>query len=203
MSAISKALTEQIADIVEDETEQNIYYIESVEYDKFKIDSLELAVWADKIIKEAEDKVENIIQIADYNIQKLKDKIEKLEQWKVEAAKKDNSTIEFFKNHLHAYHIRVLEQETSKGVKKLSKTIKLPNRDLTCKAQQPEFIKDDILTDWVAINHPDFIETKQTLKWGEFKKTLTIHDKTVIDENGEVVPITVVERPDKFDWKLK
>lgn len=203
MSAISKVLTEQIAGIVEDETEQNTYYIESGESDKFKIDSLELAVWADKIIKEAEDKVENINQIADDHIQKLKDKIEKLEQWKIEATKKDNSTIEFFKNHLHAYHIRVLEHETSKGVKKLSKTIKLPNRDLTCKAQQPEFIKDDTLTDWVATNHPNFIETKQTLKWGEFKKTLTIHDKTVIDENGEVVPITVVERPDKFDWKLK
>ena len=112
----------------------------------WKIDSLELAVWADEKIHEKEVKIAEVEKVADGNIATLEAKIEKLKQWKEESTKKDKTDITFFKEHLHLWHMKKIEEERAENVellakgkkeKKLSKTIKLPYRDLTCKAQQP------------------------------------------------------------------
>lgn len=193
----------------------------------WKIDSLELAVWADEKIHEKEVRIIEVEKVADSNIAALEAKIEKLKQWKEESCKKDKGDITFFKEHLHLWHMKKVEQEKDENAellakgkkeKKLSKTIKLPYRDLTCKAQQPVILingkeptkaKED--KEFVALvkkDYPEFIETKESVKWSEYKaslKTKNVDGKTMyVNDSGE--PLTIIElkdQVDKYDWKLK
>ncbi|KRK48169.1 hypothetical protein FC96_GL001905 [Secundilactobacillus kimchicus JCM 15530] len=57
---------------------------------------------------------------------------------------------------------------------------------------------DEQLQSFVATSHPEFIESKLTLKWGDFKKTLTpVKGGKAIDQDGQIVPgIHVTERED-------
>ncbi|MBX4152379.1 host-nuclease inhibitor Gam family protein [Paenibacillus lautus] len=193
----------------------------------WKIDSLELAVWADEKIHEKEVKIAEVEKVADGNIEALEAKIEKLKQWKEESTKKDKTDITFFKEHLHLWHMKKIEEEKVENVellakgkkeKKLSKTIKLPYRDLTCKAQQPVILingkepskakSDDEFVKFVKESNPEFIETKEEVKWGEYKATLQTkpHDGKLVyvDQNGEPIDfIMLKEQGEKYDWKLK
>lgn len=193
----------------------------------WRITSLELAVWADEKIHERELKIAEVEKIADQNIEALKKKIEKLEQWKEDATKKDRDSITFFKEHLHLWHKNLLEQEKleneelkakGKKEKKLSKTIKLPYRDLTSKTQQPSILingkepakaKDDMeFVQFVKVSNPEFIKTIEEVKWSEYKDTLStrvVDGKLMyIDQNGEPISfIQLIERGEKFDWKVK
>jgi len=193
----------------------------------WKIESLELAVWADERVHEKEIRIAEVENVADSNIEALKTKIAKLKLWKEEATKKDKDKISFFKEHLHLYHRKVIETEKieneelknkGKREKKLSKTIKLPYRDLKCSTQQPEILingkevtkaKDE--SEFVAFvkeNSPEYIATKEEVRWAEYKKTLktTVNDgkMTYVDNTGS--PLRFIELkglPDKYEWKQK
>ena len=63
---------------------------------------------------------------------------------------------------------------------------------------------DEALKAFVKESAPEFIETKETVKWGEFKKTLTAtEDGRYITADGEIVDgVTFEEKPDVFYSKL-
>lgn len=170
------------------------------------------AVWVDGILVEKEKKIEEIEQIYKERMDSYK---AKMDQWKESAAKKHVNDIEFFKQHLHAYQLRVIAEEKAKNTKKISSTIKLPTRSLTFKKQQPEILvngvevskaKDDsTFVQFVKDNSPDFI--KEEVKWGDYKKTLKqkeIDGKLVyMDADGQPLEfIQLIERPEKCDWTL-
>lgn len=214
---------EEVNNIFEDR--DDTYYLQ--EDPTWKINSLELAVWADEKIHEKEVKIAEIEKVADNNIEALKAKIEKLQQWKETASKKDKDDITFFKEHLHLYHKKVIEEEKyineelklkGKKEKRLSKTIKLPYRDLTCKTQQPKIIingkdttsakDDEVFVAYVKANNPECIKTVEEVKWGEYKKTLkttaTNGKMIYVDDAGSPLDfITFQELDDKFDWNIK
>ncbi|MGM1044791.1 MAG: hypothetical protein ACQEXX_01455 [Bacillota bacterium] len=193
----------------------------------WKITSLELAVWADEKLHELEVKISEVEKVADSNIDALKAKIEKLELWKEEATKKEKDNTTFFKEHLHLYHQRVMEEQmldnekliaNDKKPKKITKTIKLPYRDLTCKSQSPSILingkepakakDDEVFLKYVKENNPEFIKTVEEVKWGDFKdtlKTTVLNGKLVyVDDAGSPINfITLAERRDKYDWRLK
>lgn len=171
-----------------------------------------MAVWCDGILVEKEKKIEEIEQIYKERMDSFK---AKMDQWKESAAKKHVSDIEFFKQHLHAYQLRVIDEEKANKAKKISSTIKLPTRSLTFKKQQPEILvngkevskaKDDPnFVQFVKENSPDFI--KEEVKWGDYKKILkqtTIDGKlTYVDDGGLPLEfIQLIERPEKLDWTL-
>lgn len=180
--------------------------------DSFAIRDLGTATWADSIVYQNELKVGEIEAVYNQRLEAMKSK---LDVWKDSASKKHLNNIEFFKVHLHAFHMRVLDEEKAKGVKKLSKTIKLPTRNLTMTKQQPEILingkeaskaKDDVIfVNFVKENNPEFI--KEEVKWGDYKKTLKQKDidgkLTYIDDAGQPIDfIELIERGDKLDWKL-
>lgn len=189
--------------------------------ERWTVTSLNSAIWVDSIIREKEVSILEKESIADESIAKLQEKIDRLIQWKEESTKKERKDIEFFKTHLTLWHMSTIdaelnENETLKAAgkkeKPISKTIKLPYRDLTYRAQQPEALvngkeitkaKDDpSLVSFVKANNPEFI--KEEVQWGEYKKTLTNNNGVYIDSNGQVVDvISLVEKPAKFDWKVK
>jgi hypothetical protein len=182
--------------------------------DSFAIRDLGTAAWADNIVRENELKVAEIEAVYNQRLEAMKSK---LDVWKDSASKKHLNNIEFFKVHLHAYHLRVIDEEKANGVpdKKLSKTIKLPTRNLTMTKQQPEILingkesskakSDPVFVKFVKENNPEFI--KEEVSWGDYKKTLKqkeIDGKlTYFDDAGQPIDfIELVERGVKFDWKI-
>jgi hypothetical protein len=171
-----------------------------------------MAVWVDGILVEKEKKVEEIEQIYNERMDSFK---AKMDLWKESAAKKHVNDIEFFKQHLHAYQLRVIDEEKANKAKKISSTIKLPTRSLTFKKQQPEILvngkevskaKDDpSFVQFVKENSPDFI--KEEVRWGDYKKILkqtNIDGKLFyVDDAGQPLEfIQLIERPEKCDWTL-
>ena len=85
---------------------------------------------------------------------------------------------------------------------KSQETYPLPHGKLVWKDQQPEFERDDEkLLSWLKANkRQDMVALKETVKWGDLKKTLTFQGDEAFDtETGEKVPgITVVNRDRVF-----
>jgi hypothetical protein len=209
----------QLDNILEDDNQDEITLIQHDE--KWAIHDLKSACWADSIIHDKELSIAEKNKIADDSIAQLEAKIEKLKQWKVDATKKEVSDIEFFKSHLHVWHMKQIEEEErlneqlkaqGKKEKKLSLTIKLPYRDLTCRKQQPDILvngvdikdakSDPAFVDFVRENSPKFI--KEEVAWGDYKKTLKMANGRYVDENGQPIEfINLVEKGNKFDWKVK
>lgn len=83
----------------------------------------------------------------------------------------------------------------------------LPSGKLVFKHQEPEYQRtDDDVIKWLDENTsaPDrFVKTKRTLNWQELKKHITVVGEAVADEDGQIMPIKVVTRPDVFKVELK
>lgn len=88
---------------------------------------------------------------------------------------------------------------------KTQKSYNLPSGKLVLKDRQPEIkLDNEALTSWLVSNDPDFVETKLSPKWGEFKKTLTLQGTDYLTKYGEVVPgITVTPREPEFTVSVK
>lgn len=98
------------------------------------------------------------------------------------------------------------------------RTYDMPGGQLKLSAQDPEYVVTDAeLVPWLKKNKlKDFVEVKETARWGDFKETLKDNKKkirTVADDDGtlrvvtadgEIVPgIVAVPREDKFSIKCK
>ena len=73
------------------------------------------------------------------------------------------------------------------------------------KHQEPEYHREDAeVIDWLKKNGGEkFVKTKETLDWSALKKTITVVGEAVADEDGQIMPITVVPREDIFKVELK
>ncbi|BAU27605.1 Gam-like protein [Aneurinibacillus soli] len=173
----------------------------------WQVTDLKGAMWADERINEAQLKVDEIDVLAEERIESLQRKIDIVNQWKEEAKKPYLDTISFFAGKLMLYLQQTIQEQIEAGKKKITKSLKLPFSKPSFKKKQPEVKRDDeqLLT-WLEANHPEFIERKPTVKWGDFKKVLTqteVDGKLVyVDECGQVVPhVELNERPDEFSLR--
>ncbi|MHB0943352.1 hypothetical protein ACYCSU_17020 [Paenibacillus sp. ALE1] len=214
---------DEISEILEDA--DDFYQLKRDE--SWRITSMDLAVWADNMIHDKEVKIATIEKVANNNIQALEAKIEKLKQWKEESTKKDNDDISFFKQHLHLWHRKIIEEEKSrneelivngKKAKALSNTIKLPYRNLTAKKQRPlttingkdttKAKTDEDFIRYVKENNPEYIKVIEEVQWGDYKDTLKMiefNGKFVyVDDAGVPIDfIQLTERPEEYNWKVK
>lgn len=212
----------EVNELIEDQDE--LSYIAQDE--SWKVLDLATAVWVDEKIHEREIKIAEVEKVADDNIAALEAKIEKLKAWKETSTKVDKDRITFFKEHLHLWHEKLIisEKRTNaelkaqeKKEKKLSLTVKLPYRNLTCRNQSPEIIingkstaeakKDETFVKYVKENSPEYIKTIEEVKWSEYKdslKTSVVDGKLMyMDENGSPIEfIKLQQRGEKYDWKL-
>lgn len=131
-----------------------------------------------------------------------------------------NEKIEFYRNKLITVQEKKEQCLTSRDAllidyfesipeenKKKTKTLikyQLPTGTLQKKFKSPTYIKkDDELLAYAKANAKEFVETKETVKWGEFKKQTAIVNGQVVDTNtGEVLPIELQEQPPVFEVKL-
>ncbi|KAF6565356.1 host-nuclease inhibitor Gam family protein [Paenibacillus sp. EKM202P] len=214
---------DEINNIIEDQ--DDTYQIKQDE--SWRITSMDLAVWADNMIHDKEVKIASIEKVVNNNIQALEAKIEKLKQWKEESTKKDSDDISFFKEHLHLWHKKTIEEEKSrneeltangKKAKPLSNTIKLPYHNLTAKKQRPLITingkdttkakTDEDFIRYVKENNPEYIKVIEEVQWGDYKDTLKMTEyngKLVyVDDSGVPIDfIQLTQRPEEYNWKVK
>lgn len=100
------------------------------------------------------------------------------------------------------YMLKAYFQTVPAKVTKTQATYKLPSGTLKLKFPTPVYKRDEekLLKYLQAHGYDDYIETKISPKWGEFKKQTITQDNVVIDpQTGEVVDgVTVEQGEEKF-----
>ena len=147
----------------------------------FKIENDKTADWAITQIHEAENERDRLITLAEEQITDLKDRIEELK------TKCDNDTA-YLRSCLEMYFNTVPTKET-----KTQKSYKLLSGILVFKKPSVKINHDDEkLID--MLDGTEYVETKKSLKWGEYKKILTVSGDDVVDsETGEVIDACTIE----------
>ena len=147
----------------------------------FKIENDKSADWAIRQIHEAENERDRLIKLAQDQIDDLTTKIQELTE-------KCNNDTAYLRSCLEMYFNTVPTKET-----KTQKTYKLLAGTLVFKKPSVKINHDDEkLLDF--LDGTEYVETKKSLKWGEYKKILTISGDDVIDsETGEIVEACSIE----------
>lgn len=159
----------------------------------FRIDDDIKADWALKKIAADRKECERVKAIALKEIEVLEEKIKHLE----ETTERKTT---FLKGCLAQYFETVPHKAT-----KTQETYKLLSGSLVFKLPSQKMVKDDekLLEYFKQNNMNEYIKTKETPAWAEFKKNLSIVDDKVIDTStGEVVEVVKVEETEGlFDVK--
>lgn len=162
--------------------------------ESFKIDNDNAADWALRTISSELEERDRLIAIAKDQIASLQEHINVLnEQY-------DNKT-KFLKSCLAEYFMKVPHKET-----KTQETYKLLSGSLVMKKPSTKINHNDdnLLCYLHANNSEEFIKTKESVDWAEFKKHLTIVDGKVVDTDLgiEVEACSVEDVPASFDIKF-
>lgn len=161
--------------------------------ENFKITDDKTADWAVGQIAVREAERDRLIKLANDEIADLVSKCRELE------TKCDNDTA-YLRSCLIEYFNTVPHKET-----KTQESYDLLKGKLVFKKPTIKINHDDEkLIEWLA--ETEYVETKKSLKWGEYKKNLTVNDDGVVidTETGEVVEAcTVEEVPASFSIKFK
>ena len=160
--------------------------LESQEAERFVIDTPEKADWAiEKILEEKRCK-EAFIWAAKARISTLESQIYDREEEYL-------SRTSNLRYKLEEYLKTAPCRET-----KTQKKLELPSGNLVLKKAKSEYQKDKMkLLDYITQNSPEYLKTEPKVKWGEFKKLLSIRAGQVIrTDTGELLDcIEVVEKP--------
>lgn len=128
-------------------------------------------------------------------VKDLMDKLNKLDEEEKYAIEKRNSyLIEYFES---------IDDKFKKKTKTQEK-YRLPSGEIIKKYPNPEYKRDnDRLLSWIQKNKlDDYVEIKQSPKWGELKKVTKIVNGQVVTEDGEIVEgVEVIEKPPVMEFK--
>lgn len=144
---------------------------------------------------------EDLIEKARYRmslenkVKDLMDKLNKLDEEEKYAIEKRNSyLIEYFES---------IDDKFKKKTKTQEK-YRLPSGEIIKKYPNPEYKRDnDRLLSWIQKNKlDDYVEIKESPKWGELKKVTKIVNGQVVTEDGEIVEgVEVIEKPPVMEFK--
>lgn len=158
--------------------------------DTFKIENDKTADWAIAQIHESENERDRLIALAEEQIEDLTTRIAELK------TRCENET-KFLRSCLAEYFNTVPSKETKtqKSYKLLSGTLVFKKPSIKINHNDDELIK--------YLDGTEYVETKKSLKWGDFKKVLTVSDDDVINtETGEIIEACSVEEvPASFSIK--
>lgn len=155
---------------------------------------------------------------AEWCLKKIREEKAELEKWEAfykgqleKMQKRADYRIQFFEGKLAMYFSSVPHK-----VSKTQESYQLPGGKLVLKQQLPEIIRDDaVLLPWLKENgRENFVKTKETVDWAEFKKTITNFEPLAGDDDkekiypvtddGEIIPgITLEPRPAVFRVEVK
>ena len=143
------------------------------------------AIWAVKKIKSLQEELHKIENTA------IVEK-ERIDYWQETQSRIRQNQIEHYERKLQTYLI----QEDKK-------TITFPHGEIKFRKQQPKYVYDESLTEFVEKNNLKYLKIKKELDWSALKKDIiTSGGKVIHKDSGEVLPIAVEEVPDKFSVKI-
>ena len=170
------------------ESAMNIAHMEEELDERFKIDDDQKAEWALNQIRLAKEEKERWKAFYDERYARV--------------CETCDLTIANMEALLQTYFASVPHKVTA-----TQENYTLPSGKLVIKRQEPEYQRTDSdVIQWLAKNTTTpnrFVKTKLSLDWSELKKHITVIGDTVADEDGQIMPIKVVERPDIFKVELK
>jgi predicted O-linked N-acetylglucosamine transferase (SPINDLY family) len=170
-----------------------------------KIETMEDAVHYAYGLSETRKEIEEINRLAEMEIEKWQAKIREVEEWRDSVIKPLQAKADYMSSLLMAFHMEQYYSAPNEKAREKLKSIKLPY-GVTLKSTQPQVnfeIKDEERYKQFMEKN-GFIEHQEPkLKWGDFKKTLTVlNNGTVITKDGEVVDfLRVVPQERKFEVK--
>lgn len=128
-------------------------------------------------------------------IKSLQDKLKMVEEEERLAIESRNSyLIEYFET---------IDEKFKKKTKTQEK-YRLPSGEIIKKYPGPEFKRDEEkLLNWIKSNKMnDYVEVKETPKWGELKKITEVFNGQVVTEDGEIIEgVELIERPPVMEFK--
>jgi sulfur carrier protein ThiS len=166
------------------------------EYSKemFKVNDLDSLNWVFRKVSALKAKEKEIQKLA--NVER-----DRINRWETNELRPLKNSLEFFEMLVAEYHQKVLEEDPR------AKTISTPyGKSKTRKSKETTDKQDEkILLEHVLESEMyDFV--KQSLSWGDFKKTLKIVDvsgeKVVVDINGQIVPGVTV-KPESIKYTIE
>ncbi len=162
--------------------------------ENFKIDNDKTADWAISQIKEAEAERDRLVSLAEEQIKDLTIRIEEIK------TKCENDT-RYLRSLLNMYFdtVNAKETKTQKSYKLLAGTLVL--KKPTVKINHDD---DQLLAYLQSNGGENYIKTKYSVDWAEYKKNLGVEGDKVIDlDTGEVIEACSVENvPETFSIKF-
>lgn len=153
------------------------------------------ADWALKKIKIEKDEHDRIVDLAEQEIARLKEQIEK-------ADRRYEQNTSFLTSMLAEFFDTVPHKKTKTG----TETYRLLNGQLVRKPAAVKMQPDDAkLVEWLKANgREDLIKVETKAAWGELKKQIAIVGTiAMIEDTGEIVDgIELVESPPAFSVKF-
>ena len=162
----------------------------------FVIDTDEKADWAIRKILRCQQKNDDVKQLAEMQINKIK-------QWQEQETRDNDSSISYFTSLLEPYAKSQLDGK--------KKTVKMPSGNVSFRSVSAGYFiagekvdsKNETLINHIRQSAPEFLKVEESTDWAEFKKTLTLTSTgQIITADGEILSfISAVEYPDSVSVK--
>ena len=162
----------------------------------FSINNDEKADWAIRKILRLQQKNNDIKQLAELQINKIK-------QWQERESEGNDSSISYLTSLLEPYAKSKLDGK--------KKTVKMPSGNVSFRAVSPGYFiagnkvdgKNQRLLDYVKQSDPEYLKIEESVNWSEFKDTLkSLSTGQVLTNDGEILDfISAVEYPDAVSVK--
>lgn len=163
---------------------------------RFVIDSDELAEWALKKIKEAQDEHDRLVALVEQERAALDAKEEKFDK----ALERDTAFLKFaLSDYMRTVKCKATKTQESYQL--------LSGKLIRKKAGVDYKVNDEALVGWLRENkRDDLVNVTVKPRWGDIKKMLIADPASgavVISETGEVIDgVTAVEKPETFSIKF-
>lgn len=170
------------------ENELNIDY-EAVANNQFQITNRDQANYFIKLIKENQNEIDKINELAERETQKHKDRIE---DWRKRTISSYEGSNNYFK--------MLLERFAAEEMGEAKKTIKLPYGSLAYRkvADTYDYDEEQLINQYA--DNENFVKIEKKLHWAELKKNLNIIDDKVFCD-GQQLDIQVIHHEPKFEVK--
>lgn len=160
----------------------------------FEIDNLDSLNWAFRKINALN------VQKKEFETLAATEK-KRIAEWEEKETSSIKDSIRYFEDAIRLYHFNELQIDP----KKKSITTPYGKSKSTTSKEQPEKVDEDAALEHLKANELNqFIQVKESLKWADLKKVVTIVElengtKQCVDENGQIVPgIAVKEQNTTF-----
>lgn len=149
----------------------------------FEISNLDSLNWAFRKISALSSQKKEIETLATTEKQRIS-------EWEEKTTSSIKDSIQYFEDAIRLYHFAELQNDP----KKKSITTPYGKSKSTTSKEQPEKLDEAAALEHVKANDlTDYVQVKESLKWAELKKAVSIVEledgsKQCVDETGQVIP---------------